>query len=86
MCHLTARMHPLPSPQDTIVALQALTEYAFRARLRDITDMRVNIESSGLRSDQKLVTIGNITARQVRTVTVSTAHIVWAMRAWGRQM
>ncbi|XP_043206412.1 CD109 antigen-like [Amphibalanus amphitrite] len=56
------------STVDTIVAMQALTEYAFRARLRDITDMKVNIESSGLRNFQKLVSIGNTTARQVRTV------------------
>ena len=52
--------------------MQALTEYAFRARLRDITDLTVNIESSGLRNVQRVVEIGNRTARQVRSVDVSS--------------
>ncbi|XP_037068259.1 CD109 antigen-like [Pollicipes pollicipes] len=56
------------STVDTIVAMQALTEYSFRARLRDITDMQVTIESSGLRDFQRVVQIGNTTAGQVRTV------------------
>uniref|UniRef100_T1IN02 CD109 antigen n=1 Tax=Strigamia maritima TaxID=126957 RepID=T1IN02_STRMM len=34
------------STQDTIIAMQALTEYTFRERLRDITDMDVSLESS----------------------------------------
>nr|BAR45627.1 macroglobulin complement-related 1 [Niponia nodulosa] len=34
------------SSQDTLVAMQALTEFTFRARLRDITDMRINMKSS----------------------------------------
>jgi len=33
--------------QDTAVAFQALTEYANRARLRDITDMTVSVELTG---------------------------------------
>jgi hypothetical protein len=32
--------------QDSIVAMEALTEYAYRARLRDITDMSVVVEAS----------------------------------------
>lgn len=27
--------------------MQALTEYSYRARLRDITDMRVTVEATG---------------------------------------
>lgn len=30
--------------QESVLALQALTEYAFRARLLDITDMSVSLE------------------------------------------
>lgn len=33
--------------KDTLVAMQALTEYSYRARLRDITDMRVQVEATG---------------------------------------
>ena len=32
--------------QDSIVAMEALTEYAYRARLRDITDMNIMVEAS----------------------------------------
>ncbi|KAK8397836.1 hypothetical protein O3P69_004560 [Scylla paramamosain] len=43
------RMHDAGfiSTVDTLVALQALTEYSFRARLRDITDMKVVIDATG---------------------------------------
>nr|BAR45629.1 macroglobulin complement-related 1 [Epanerchodus sp. RS-2014] len=34
------------STQDSLVAMQALTEFTFRARLRDITDMRIDMRSS----------------------------------------
>ena len=33
-------------PQDSVVAMEALVEYSYRARLRDVTDMRVTIEHS----------------------------------------
>ncbi|KAK4320554.1 hypothetical protein Pmani_008591 [Petrolisthes manimaculis] len=36
----------LISTQDTIVALEALVEYSYRARLRDVTDMSVILEHS----------------------------------------
>ncbi|XP_037085494.1 complement C3-like [Pollicipes pollicipes] len=47
------------STVDSIMAMQALTEYSFRARLRDITDMQVYIETSGLRNFQEVVRITN---------------------------
>ncbi|XP_054721683.1 CD109 antigen-like [Uloborus diversus] len=34
------------SSQDTIVAMQALIEYSFRTHVRDITDMKLTVESS----------------------------------------
>ena len=43
--------------QDTIVAMEALTEYAYRARLRDITDMSVVIEASASSDARKVVHI-----------------------------
>ncbi|CAG0890979.1 unnamed protein product [Darwinula stevensoni] len=45
------------STADTLVALQALTEYSFRARLRDITDMTVKFEASAS-NFSKSVTLG----------------------------
>jgi hypothetical protein len=48
--------------QESITALQALTEYAFRARLLDITDMSVTLEmpsANGLRHE--LQVMGNDT-------------------------
>lgn len=43
--------------QDTVVAFQALTEYANRARMREITDMTVYIEVS---SQQETDPIGPV--------------------------
>ncbi|XP_050713228.1 CD109 antigen-like isoform X2 [Eriocheir sinensis] len=43
------RMHDAGfiSTVDTLVALQALTEYSHRARIRDITDMKITVEATG---------------------------------------
>ncbi|CAG0922559.1 unnamed protein product [Notodromas monacha] len=38
---------------DTIIALEALTDYSFRARLRDITEMTVTLEATGTPGWQK---------------------------------
>ena len=45
------------------MAMQALTEYSYRARLRDITDMKVTIEATG--ED----------GRDSHTVVVSTGNV-----------
>ncbi|XP_043245415.1 CD109 antigen-like [Amphibalanus amphitrite] len=45
---------------DSLVALRALVEYSYRARLRDITEMKVNIEATASELDSTL-TINNAT-------------------------
>ncbi|XP_066991727.2 CD109 antigen isoform X2 [Anabrus simplex] len=44
---------------DTIIAMQALTEYAFRARLQDITDINVTVTMPSSGNVQHTVHIGN---------------------------
>ncbi|XP_018026938.1 complement C5 [Hyalella azteca] len=72
------RMHDggFISTVDTIVAMQALTEYSYRARLRDITNMRVTIEPSGevggVRHNVTLTTAG-----------ISNMHHIPIQNVWG---
>lgn len=42
---------------DSLVAMEALTEYAYRARLRDITDMSVLVEASASSASKQVVRI-----------------------------
>ena len=52
--------------------MQALTEYSYRARLRDITDMRVTVEATGEagRAEHKVV-ISNTTVSKMNIIPVS---------------
>lgn len=48
-CHFFPKPHSslaFVPPQDSVAAMEALVEYSYRARLRDVTDMRVIIEQS----------------------------------------
>lgn len=45
--------------QDSIVAMEALTEYAYRARLREITEMSVLVEASASPNANELVKISS---------------------------
>ena len=54
--------------------MQALCEYSYRARLRDITDMRVTIETSGLRGFQEVVQITNNATSAIPAVDVSSTR------------
>ena len=60
------------------MALRALVEYSYRARLRDITEMKVNIEATASELDATL-TIDNATLMRTHRLEVSARH-----RAGGR--
>ncbi|PNF42789.1 hypothetical protein B7P43_G13621 [Cryptotermes secundus] len=49
------------STVDTVIALQALTEYAFRARLKDITDLAITLELPSTAGFRETVHIDNET-------------------------
>ncbi|KAK3858623.1 hypothetical protein Pcinc_035182 [Petrolisthes cinctipes] len=72
------RMHDggFISTVDTIVAMQALTEYSYQARLRDITDMRVVIEATGEegRASNKVF---------ISNSNVSSMNIIPIQNVWG---
>ncbi|ROT65787.1 hypothetical protein C7M84_016234 [Penaeus vannamei] len=71
------RMHDggFISTVDTLVALEALTEYSYRARLRDLTDMRVTVEATGEegRSPHNVV-ISNSSIKNVWGLVNVVAH------------
>lgn len=56
---------------DTLAAYEALTEYSWRTRLRDITDMRVKLEATATPDWQKVVTISNNSIAALHTFDVS---------------
>ena len=57
--------------KDTIVAMEALTEYAYRARLREITDMTVVVDASASPDAKELVRISSDTLSTVHTIDAS---------------
>ncbi|KAK8389963.1 hypothetical protein O3P69_012881 [Scylla paramamosain] len=72
------RMHDggFISTVDTLVAMQALTEYSYRARLRDITDMKVTVEATGEEGR-------NPHSVLIATSNVSEMHIIPIQNVWG---
>lgn len=72
------------STQDTLVALQALTEFSFRARLRDITDLRVRVRaSSGDLEETLTVNDQNLAELQTLQVPNVWGHIEVIARGSG---
>ncbi|XP_063601843.1 CD109 antigen-like [Penaeus indicus] len=72
------RMHDggFISTVDTLVALEALTEYSYRARLRDLTDMRVTVEATG---EEGRVPHNVVISNR----SVSQMHIIPIKNVWG---
>uniref|UniRef100_A0A0P5Q059 Macroglobulin complement-related protein n=1 Tax=Daphnia magna TaxID=35525 RepID=A0A0P5Q059_9CRUS len=60
---------------DSIVAMEALTEYAYRARLRDITDMSVVVEASASPEATQLM--------RINSDTLATVHQMNIPNVWG---
>ncbi|GIY90987.1 hypothetical protein CDAR_123091 [Caerostris darwini] len=63
------------SSQDTIVATQALIEYSFRTHVRDITNMKVSVESSSNAGNIEYMAINNDNLAHSRNVPVGP--FVW---------
>ncbi|KDR15355.1 CD109 antigen [Zootermopsis nevadensis] len=63
------------STTDTVIALQALTEYAFRGRLKDITDMSITLELPSTAGFRKTVHIDN--------TSFTAIHIFDVPNVWG---
>lgn len=55
-----------------MVAMEALTEYAYRARLRDITDMNVVVEASASPDATLSMRIDSDTLSTVHTMDASS--------------
>ncbi|CAL4077776.1 unnamed protein product, partial [Meganyctiphanes norvegica] len=66
----------LISTLDSVAALQALVEYSYRARLRDITDMTIEIEHTADKDFNARVTLGNAT-------TLATMQSFDLKNIWG---
>lgn len=58
-----------------MVAMEALTEYAYRARLREITDMNVVVEASASPDATKSMRIDSDSLATVHTMDASPAKI-----------
>ncbi|KAB7502079.1 Antigen [Armadillidium nasatum] len=67
------------STVDTLIALQALTEYSYRARLRDITDMRIEIEISGEAGEGRKPHEVRIANSSVSEMSVINIDKVWGL-------
>ena len=61
---------------DSLVAMEALTEYAYRARLRDITDMSVLVEASASPATKQLVRIRSDNLANVHNLEVINLHLI----------
>ncbi|XP_059351436.1 CD109 antigen-like [Daphnia carinata] len=59
---------------DSIVAMEALTEYAYRARLRDITDMTIAVEASASKIGDPM---------HISSESLSTIHRIDITNVWG---
>jgi len=57
--------------------MEALTEYAYRARLRDITDMSVVVEASASPDATQLMRINSDTLATVHRMDVSYHFVVF---------
>jgi hypothetical protein len=57
--------------------MEALTEYAYRARLRDITDMSVVVEASASQDATELMRINSDTLATVHRMDVGYHFVVF---------
>jgi hypothetical protein len=59
-----------------VIALQALTEYAFRARLKDMTDMSITLELPSTAEFRKTVHIDNTSFTDIQILEVGSIKII----------
>ncbi|GAB6026185.1 hypothetical protein CHUAL_012396 [Chamberlinius hualienensis] len=58
------------STQDSLIAQQALTEFSFRARLRDITNMEVTISASSQEGTDETLTIDENNLSSMQSISI----------------
>jgi hypothetical protein len=62
-----------------VIALQALTEYAFRARLKDITDMSITLELPSTAGFRKTVHVDNTSFSDLQMFEVGHIQIFYTV-------
>lgn len=58
-------------PKDTLVAMEALIEYSYRSRVREVTDLQVKIEASSLPGMSKIFRINQDNLSKQQKIVVS---------------
>ncbi|XP_064466508.1 CD109 antigen-like [Ornithodoros turicata] len=71
------------STQDTLLAMQALSEYAIQSRLRDVTDITVTVEVPSTPGFTRKLHIGKDNLSTLQTLTIPNAWGVIILRAQG---
>lgn len=66
--------------QDTVVALMALAEYSYRARVREVTKMNVRVEASSSPGLVHTVVISNQSIAALHSIKVSQYNTVMYTR------
>ncbi|XP_076069453.1 CD109 antigen-like [Oratosquilla oratoria] len=76
------------SPADSLVAMQALTEYAYRARLRDITSMNIRLEAASTKGFMRDVSISNVSLSSHRFIEIPNAwgHVYLKATGFGQAL
>lgn len=57
-------------PQDTVVAMEALAEYAFIARLRDLTEIECTLDVTSEETQSVHLSISNVSTASYHTFEV----------------
>ncbi|KAB7504994.1 Antigen, partial [Armadillidium nasatum] len=73
---------------DSIIAFRALTEYCYRARLRDVTDLKVNIETSSDQTFREQIRIEQpfVSAMQAIEIPNAWGHVLLTGRGAGQAL
>lgn len=71
------------STQDTIIALQALIEYSIQSRLREVTDITINIEAPSSRNFSKQIHIGEENPSKLQEFDIPNPFGVIIVKAQG---
>ncbi|RXG55463.1 Complement C3 [Armadillidium vulgare] len=73
---------------DSIIAFRALTEYCYRARLRDVTDLKVDIETSSDQNFREQIRIEQpfVSAMQAIEIPNAWGHVLLTGRGAGQAL
>ncbi len=71
------------STQDTVIALQALIEYAVQSRLREVTDITITIEAPSSRNFSEIIHIGEENLSQLQEFDIPNPFGAVIVKAQG---